>query len=202
MTASANEGLIRQRFERIRGEDPTSALAIGYQDGGMPRGVQGDENGPFVIVPPFPTGPAQWFEHTFLDTEYLLLPTLAVENVRTVTTFFRLRGVAAGSTFSVIPGSVLPGAASPPLDSDFYMFAAVNPTLTELTLNPPFNNPASSRAVMPAEFRTLSFGATKPLHFAMQWDVSSYAFFTLALADLETTEGVGASVLVHYAFAT
>jgi len=146
---------------------------------------------------------------TYPPGNYFFLPVLEIGHVRTITVCLELTGNSAveatPSQFSVIPGSVLAGAnplnqwQNPGEDVDFvasfFPLGVVDLNPTTVALADPFeNSPAVSREIMPSEFRTQVLTgpsvSERTLRLSLQWDVSPFERFTLAVADLREGDEV------------
>lgn len=203
MSSSQNAGNTVRHLGRLRREDVTPTQAMGYEADGIASAVVGDEEAPWLKVPPFATTPQLWGEFTFDAAEYVALDPLIIGPVRTVTTFFKVTGGALDDTsrLSIVAGTYLPTATGQPVDLDnFYTIAVIDPTPTSVTLGAPFNEPAISRTSMVGELRTQVIPNGDVLYFVLQWDVAPYQSFALYLADLSATPLL--SVRAHFAYAS
>lgn len=204
MSNAANAGLVKRRLQQIRGDEDVPGIPGAYAVDGVSRVIPGDDEAPWSKAMPFPSAPALWDGRTFIEAAtYKFLDLLDVGDVRTVTTYFAVTGGASGaSQLSIVGGVPLNGAPNRILNmKDFYPIGVVNATPTAVTLDAPFSCPAMSRTVMDTELRTTIVPTAETIRFVLQWDVSAYQRFTLALLDLGYADDDGLSVLVHYATA-
>ena len=203
MSASSNAGTTQRHLNRLRTEDVTPTQAMGYESGGIAAPVVGDEEGPWLKVPPFATLPQLWGDFTFTAAAYVPLDVLDTGQVRTVTTLFNVTGLALNNTsqLSIVGGTYLPTAPGELITlANFYTIAVIDPTPTTVTLLAPFNAPAISRTVTNGELRTQAIPLNDVLRFVIQWDVAPYQNFALYLRDLSATPL--SKVRVHYAYAS
>lgn len=203
-STSRNQGLAQKRFEQLRRQDATPGPASAYEAAGIVRALQGDDDAPFFKAAPFATTGSNWHEHTFTAGEYVFLTPLDIGNVRNVITYFTVTGgTSDASVLSIVAGAVIPGVdtiTSANLEA-FFPIGVVDSTPTNVTLGTPFSAPAISRDVLTAEFRTPVIPDGDISRFVLQWDVSGYTRFTLALADTGfSAPGSGLSMKVQYGF--
>lgn len=177
---------------------------VGAYEGeeGRPRPATGDEDAPFVKMPPFTEEPVLWTPGLQLSTSvYVQTSAVDVAMYRLLQILFELSWTGAGaspdtSQLSIIPEHLARSTFSPP--EAWYPTAVVDPSVSYITPTG-FGDGFGSRTFAPAELRTRAFTSTtaRIQRFCLQFDVTNAKAFRLNLAEL-VSQQVTSKVALAY----
>ncbi len=194
--ASSNTRQTRQQLAQQRGGNAVEATPIAYEgEGGVPREVEGDAQGPHIKVPPFTEDPQLWQPDILLPTTpYLALPQVDTRQYRLLTAYITYSIPTGGEPpmpfgsgqLSLVPEKLAIDAQS---ELQWYTTSLVDVTLTARTLAAPWAALVTgfgSRDFFPAEFRWPSGGGMAGpavLRTMLTFEVSDADAFRLNVAD-------------------
>ena len=147
----------------------------------------GDNEGPWLKVPPFTEDPKIWLPTTTLGTTpYLALPQIDTKQFRLLTLYmtYVVDGESNGQ-LSIVPEKL---ALDENGDLQFYETALVDASVTSRTLAAPFNQTlgSGSRNFLPSEFRWPPAATSGPvtLRTMLTFEVSDADAFRINVADV------------------
>jgi hypothetical protein len=173
----------RANLQRVRRDGRLgNTTEVGYLDqGSESRAVQGDDDAPWIKLPPFPSEPQGYGEKAYtLPTSHAVpeafLPAINVENVRRLTLLVDYKPGAVGGILSLIP-----------YFDGYPQIAQAAP----VSLQPPGEvENFDSVTVRPLEYRTgAALQTTTALELALTFDVSNCQVFFLTACDVNGTPG-------------
>lgn len=176
-------------LDRGRNDAPGQPTAYEGEEG-RPRPATGDEDAPFVKMPPFTEEPVLWTPGLQLSTSaYVTTSGVDVAMYRLLQVLFELSWDGTGaspdtSQLSIIPEHLARSVLSPP--EAWYPTGVVDPSVSYIT-PAGFGDGYGSRTFAPAELRTRAFtsaNAPRVQRFCLQFDVTNAKAFRLNLAEL------------------
>lgn len=186
--ASINSRQTRKQLRQGREGDTSEGVLQGYEDeAGVPREVQGDEQGPWGKVPPFTEDPKIWLPETVIpQTPYLQFPQVDCKQFRLLTAYFTYTvPVADTGQLSIIPEKL---ALDVNNELQWYTTSLVDVLITAVTPAAPFNLTLGfgSRQFYPAEFRwpAVAIAGAITMRTLLTFEVSDADSFRLNVADL------------------
>jgi hypothetical protein len=192
---SSTDASARRTIRRLAGEDSTNQQ-IAYEDNGATRNVQGDEEAPWVKVPPFTESPPEPYitsEQLPSSNAYVVLPEIDVSDSRLLTLYVDYTAASAGNDGQL---SIIPQASRDDSGDSFFSIPVIDPTLTLVSCTG-FTPQIGSRNVYPAELRTEALADTVQLVLPLPFDVAPYSRFRFLMAEL----GAGTAGTITLAFA-
>ena len=198
---SANQQRTRRQIRGQRREEGMDgeAAVIGYEDeAGVDRSVRGDEEGPHLKTPPFPTDVTRWLQVPDLQSAaaWFFTSALDVSKRRLLSVWFDYDSDADDLALLVVP------QARRDVDGSFYTITVIDPTLTRVQGTAPFstNETFGQRDMMATQLRIPPTAAPPtPIDSrqVLQFDVSAYHQFRLGLSN-GANDG---AVILDYNFA-
>lgn len=177
----------RSQLGRLRKERKQGGVPAGYAGvGGQALAQQGDDQGPYEKLPPFPTkAEVIWAAPTALNA-YGLSDDFDVEYKRVATLLLRYTPAEANSILSIIPVVFEVGE-----DLGIAMqLGVVDASITVLT-PPTLSGPWASREILPSEFRTAALPIAVPYQLVLQFDVAPYSRMAFLAAEVGAAEDPG-----------
>lgn len=187
--SEVNDDRDRGLVDRLRSPTDSGATEpMGYEDrGGIPRGVRGDEDGPWIKEPAFTEKPIQLWTARALtqNTAYEFSDPIDVEQARLITLYLEYATVNNAGQLSLIPQALREAVDEKGTAEQWMALAVINPTIASPITPAGFDPVFGSRTFMASELRTLALAADLELFVPLTFDVTGFRRFRLGATDLD-----------------
>ncbi len=188
----------------FRPQDAEPGTTAGYRSqSGEALPARGDDDAPYVKVPPFATPPQLWVRDLDVplapDDDYVVTPGPGIDCLqqRLLQLYFELEIAEEGDEIAQL--SFIPeGSAA----GEWYVVGVVDLTVTAVDLASarfPLGTSFGSRTFYPSELRSPAFAGAGVVRWILAYDVSPFEAFRLNVRDLDGSGGN--RLTLRYAFA-